>query len=60
MANRPALITQAELKRTIAGALEAGVKVGRVEVDHRAGKVVIYSVGVEDTTDDNPCDRLLK
>ena len=58
MANRPALITQAELKRSIEGVKLAGLRIGRVEIDHRTGKVVIVTEGADDALR-NPCDRLL-
>ncbi len=45
MANRPATVTVTEIKRTLQGALAAGFAVGRVEVDHVAGKVVIFPLG---------------
>ena len=61
MANRPAIVTKVEVARSIAAAIAAGLKIGRVEVDHRAGLVVIVPDGSsEDSSGGNPCDRLLK
>jgi len=42
MAARPALVSQAEIKRTLSAALGAGLRVGKVEIDHSTGKVTIY------------------
>ena len=60
MAGRLALVTQAEVTRSIAAAIAAGLRIGRVEVDHREGKVVIVPEGGAPTTSRNPFDRLLK
>lgn len=60
MANRPAIVTKVEVARSIAAALAAGLKIGRVEVDHRTGWVVIVPAGSLDDSGSNPCDRLLK
>lgn len=60
MANRPALVTKVEVARSIAAALSAGLKIGRIEVDHRAGRVVIVPEGSTEDSGRNPCDRLLK
>lgn len=60
MANRPAIVTKVEVARSIAAAIAAGLKIGRVEVDHRAGLVVIVPEGSPDDSGSNPCDRLLK
>lgn len=60
MANRPALVTKTEVARSIAAALSAGLKIGRVEVDHRTGRVVIVPEGSPEDSGSNPCDRLLK
>lgn len=60
MANRPALVSQTEVKRTVTAALAAGLRIARVEVDHRAGKVIIIPHGADETmTGPNP-DELLK
>lgn len=60
MANRPAIVTKVEVARSIAAAIAAGLKIGRVEVDHRTGLVVIVPEGSSDNSGSNPCDRLLK
>lgn len=60
MAARPAMVSQQEVKRSVAGAVAAGVRIGRIEVDHRAGKVTIIPDGMDDTNTPNPCDRLLE
>lgn len=60
MPNRPAQITQTEISRTVKGAVDAGVIVGRIEVDHRTGKVIVWPVGSVAPDGGNPCDELLK
>ncbi len=60
MANRPAIVTKGEVARSIAAAISAGLKIGRVEVDHRTGRVVIVPEGSLNDSGSNPCDRLLK
>jgi hypothetical protein len=60
MTARPALVSQQEIKRTVAGVLAGGMRPGRVEVDHRTGTVTVYPEGFDDTKTQNPCDRLLK
>lgn len=47
MAYRSALVSQAEIKRTVAAVIENGVLPGRIEVDHRTGKVTIYPQSAE-------------
>lgn len=56
MANRPTTVTQAEIKRTVAAARAAGER-GRIEVDHRAGKVIIYPEQVSEGPAQQPADR---
>lgn len=60
MGKRPTLVYQDEIKRTLSAAREAGLRIGRFEVDHRAGKVTIYPEGIDHEATANPCDRLLK
>lgn len=60
MAGRPALVSQVEIKRTVAAAIEGGLRIGKIEVDHRTGKVIIYPEGIDPAATVNPCDRLLK
>ena len=45
---RSATITQAEIVRTVKAVAAAGVPVGRIEVDHRNGTVMVWSVGAHD------------
>lgn len=56
MANRPASVTVTEIKRTVQGALAAGFVVGRIEVDHATGKVVLFPAGAMDNGTPNPWD----
>lgn len=60
MSNRPAQVTSTEIKRTLKGALDAGMVIGRVEVDHRTGKVIVWPAGAISAGGDNPCDELLR
>lgn len=60
MAGRPALVSQAEIKRTLSAAIEGGLRIGRFEVDHRTGKVIVWPEGSDPEATANPCDRLLK
>lgn len=60
MANRLALVSETEIKRSVRGALAGGVQIGRVEVDHRTGRVIIIPMSAVDLfTGPNP-DELLK
>lgn len=59
MSNRAAQVTQTEIKRTVKGALEAGVAIGRIEVDHRTGRVIVWPAGAVKVEGANPCDELL-
>lgn len=62
MAYRKAAVTEIEITRTVRAVVKGGFAVGRVEVDHSTGKVVIFPAGaVAKDGDDgpNPCDRLL-
>jgi hypothetical protein len=45
MAARPSRISQIEIKRTLQAALSAGLRIGRVEVDHATGRVVVIPEG---------------
>lgn len=60
MAYRAAQVTQAEIKRTLQGALSAGLKIARIEVDHATGRVVVVPEGVEPETAGPDPDELLK
>ncbi|WP_299837512.1 hypothetical protein [uncultured Jannaschia sp.] len=57
MAGRSAIITQAEIARTVKAVAAAGVIVGRIEVDHRNGKVMVWPVGTPD--DDGGIDAMI-
>lgn len=54
----PANIKQADVKRLIAGVIEGGMAVGRVEFEN--GKLVILSEKVAPPVDPNPWDEVLK
>jgi len=56
MANRPATITVTEIKRSVQGAIAAGFAVGRIEVDHVAGKVILFPAGATEHNAPNPWD----
>jgi hypothetical protein len=43
MTKRPAIVTQTEIKRTVKAMVDAGVEVGRVEVDYKVGKIVVFA-----------------
>lgn len=64
MARHCSLVSQAEIKRTITAALEGGVRPGKIEVDHRTGKVTIYpeTIGIEREADsaDATLERWMK
>ena len=60
MANRPALVSQAEIKRAVAGILAAGLRVGRVEVDHRNGRVIVIPEGSQPILPGPDPDELLR
>lgn len=60
MSNRAATFKQVDVTRAVKGAVAAGLLVGRVEVDQRTGKIVIFSAGAADDDATNPCDRLLR
>lgn len=60
MAARPALVSQAEIKRTLQAALSAGLRIGRVEVDHATGRVVVFPEGAEPRGGAAEIDRMLE
>ena len=45
MAARRALVSQTEIKRTVEAALSAGLRIGRLEVDHVTGRVMVFPEG---------------
>lgn len=60
MSNRPALVSQAEIKRTLQAALSAGLRIGRLEVDHSSGRVVVFPDSQESQVVGPNPDELLK
>ncbi|WP_126974663.1 hypothetical protein [Frigidibacter oleivorans] len=61
MANRPATVTETEIKRTVRGAMAAGFAVGRIEVDHARGTVTILPLGAAPAAGTGPDpDELLR
>lgn len=56
MSYRPATVTQAEWTRAIKAAVAAGVVVGRIELDPRTGRVVVYAAGSSAEAAQNPWD----
>ena len=58
MANRAAKLRQADAKRYIAAAVQAGVSVGKITFAPD-GTVTIYTAGAASEGADNLCDRLL-
>lgn len=60
MTNRPARFKQVDVTRAVKGAVAAGLNVGRVEIDQRTGKIVVFSIGATVDETSNPCDRLLR
>ena len=54
-----ARFTQADVTRAVKGAANAGMRVGRVEIDP-AGKIVILSEKVAPPVDPNPWDEVLR
>lgn len=60
MAARPAVVSQAEIKRTLQAALSAGLRIGRVEVDHITGRVVVFPEGTTGQPAGPDPDELLK
>lgn len=55
MSNRPAPISQTDVKRLLKGAEAAGFKIGKVEFD--GGKVVLFRLGVTAQTDLSPLEK---
>jgi hypothetical protein len=53
MSRRPAAITQADVTRALKAAANAGMKVGRVEIDP-AGKLTIFSGEYQPTGEVTP------
>lgn len=60
MANRPARVSQIEVKRTVSGAMAAGVRIARIEVDYRTGRVTIIPEGAAAQAAGPDPDELLR
>ncbi len=61
MANRPAKVTEIEIKRALKGTMAAGIPVGRIEVDTASGKVTVFPLGAAPSDGIGPDpDELLK
>lgn len=60
MTNRTALVSQTEIKRTLQAAQAAGLRIGRVEVDHATGLVVVVPEGAAAQAAGPDPDELLK
>lgn len=58
MANRAALLKQADLTRYLAAVRKAGMEVRRVEIAPD-GRVSVITGGTASEDGGNPCDRLL-
>lgn len=59
MANVRATVKQIDVTRAVKGAVAAGLAVARIEIDQRAGRIVIYSNGTEGSAP-NPWDEVIK
>lgn len=60
MVRRPAVVSQAEIKRTLQAAQSVGLRIGRVEVDHATGRVVVFSEGASSQAVGPDPDELLE
>lgn len=60
MPNRPVAVKQIDVTRAVKGAVAAGLIVGRVEVDQRTGKIVIFSDGGQGANNGNEWDEILR
>ena len=56
MANRKAVITQAELTRCLKAHRAAGIPIAKTETKPD-GTIVVYSIGQNDQNSDNPWDQ---
>lgn len=56
MANRKAVITQAELTRCLKAHRDAGIPIAKTETKPD-GTIVVYSIGQNDQNSDNPWDQ---
>lgn len=60
MSNRPATVKQADVTRAVKGAVAAGLAVGRIEIDQRNGKVIIWPAGAPGSASGNEWDEVIK
>ena len=60
MPNARATVKQIDVTRAVKGAVAAGLAVGRVEVDQRTGKIVIFSEGGQGGSTGNEWDEVLR
>ncbi|ASM72832.1 MULTISPECIES: hypothetical protein [Roseobacteraceae] len=60
MTARRTIVSQSEIKRTLQAALSAGLRIGRVEVDHATGRVVVFPEGAAPQAAGPDPDELLK
>jgi len=60
MAHRAALVSQAEITRTLKAAKKAGFPIGGVEVDHTTGRIVVFPEGAACQAAGPDPDELLK
>ncbi|MBL3563022.1 hypothetical protein [Rhodovulum sulfidophilum] len=60
MSARTAIVSQSEIKRTLQAALSVGLRIGRVEVDHATGRVVVFPEGTAPQAAGPDPDDLLK
>lgn len=56
MANKKAIVTQAELTRCLKAHRDAGIPIAKTETK-QDGTIVVYAVGHVDQTKDNPWDQ---
>ena len=59
MPNARTNVKQIDVTRAVKGTVAAGLAVGRIEVDHRTGKIVIFPEGAESSAP-NPWDEVCR
>lgn len=60
MGNRHANVKQVEITRSVKGVVAAGIDVGRVDIDHATGKVIVYAKGAGEEGQPNEWDVVLR
>lgn len=60
MAARRAQVSQTEIKRTLQAALSAGLRIGKIEVDHAMGRVILFPEGAAAQAAGPDPDELLR